>query len=135
MEDFAEFYEEPCQLLLPKLLREKRQFDCALIDGDHRFDGVFVDFFYVHRLLRPGGVVIFDDLWLDAVYLTCRFEETNYGYVVSSELASRSPSGKARYRFHRRNKSRRSQIRAYRKPVEEIYRDWNNFVPFFDLTS
>ena len=32
----------------------------AFIDGDHRFDPGFVDFFFVHRLLKPGGLVVVD---------------------------------------------------------------------------
>jgi hypothetical protein len=35
--------------------------DLAFIDGLHRFDQAFVEFFYINRLLKPGGVVLFDD--------------------------------------------------------------------------
>ncbi len=42
---------------LARLLGEGRSFDLALVDGDHRFDGVFVDLFYLGRLVRPGGVI------------------------------------------------------------------------------
>jgi len=31
------------------------------VDGNHRFDAVFVDLYYLGRLLRPGGVMFLDD--------------------------------------------------------------------------
>ena len=30
-------------MVLPRLLGEERRFDLALVDGNHRFDGVFLD--------------------------------------------------------------------------------------------
>src|SRR5579864_4702308 len=56
LERGIEFYPEPSGLVLPRLVGEGRQFDFAFIDGDHRFDGVFVDLFYLDQLLKPGGV-------------------------------------------------------------------------------
>ncbi|MBV9582345.1 MAG: class I SAM-dependent methyltransferase [Chloroflexi bacterium] len=52
------------ELMLPQLLAEGRRFDLAFVDGNHRFDGVFVDLFYLLRLVRPGGVIILDDYQL-----------------------------------------------------------------------
>lgn len=137
IEDLVEFHQEPSQLVLPKLVAQRRQFDVAFIDGDHRFEGVFVDFFFVHRLLKPGGVVVFDDLWLDAVYLTCRFAESNLGYIALREHPRQMERPQPWYRIQRRKRDipGRPIIRAYRKPIEEIPRDWNHFVPFFDLAS
>ncbi|MGO9082369.1 MAG: hypothetical protein ACLQDY_25630 [Streptosporangiaceae bacterium] len=33
--------------VLPRLLGEGRQFDLAIVDGNHRFDAVFVDLYYL----------------------------------------------------------------------------------------
>jgi hypothetical protein len=51
----VEHHEEESQLALPRFLGEGRTFDVAFVDGNHRFDWVFVDLFYLGRLLRPGG--------------------------------------------------------------------------------
>jgi predicted O-methyltransferase YrrM len=40
------------QIALPRLLGEGRTFDLAFVDGNHRFDGVFVDLVYLGRLVR-----------------------------------------------------------------------------------
>jgi predicted O-methyltransferase YrrM len=126
------FFEEPSQLRLPKLVSEGRQFDLAFIDGDHKFDGVFVDFFFIHKLLKPGGTVIFDDFWFDPVYLTCRFAELNYGYSLLSERPLRKLKPRLRHKFRLRRKRKRAHIRAYIKPTDEMTRDWRHFEPFFD---
>jgi predicted O-methyltransferase YrrM len=131
--DLVEFHEEPSELALPQLVRDKRQFDLAFIDADHRFDGVFVEFRFIHSLLKPGGLVIFDDSVRDAVHLTCRFAETNLGYRKVGQAAWRRTAGDekpdptgipARVRFT-----------AYRKPAQELERSSQHFVPFFDGVS
>lgn len=52
---------------LPEFLKQKRSFDFAFIDGDHRFDAVFNDFFYIDKLLNTGGYVLFHDQLMDTV--------------------------------------------------------------------
>jgi predicted O-methyltransferase YrrM len=120
----VEFYSEPSGLVLPRLAAAGRQFDFAFIDGDHRFDGVFIDMFYVDQLLKPGGVAVFDDMSWDGVYLACRFAETNYGYETIAELAA--PGNRRGADFGR------PLIRAYRKPSQAVERDQPHFVPFFE---
>src|SRR5207248_1052002 len=55
-------HEEESQLVLPRMVAEGRSFDFAFVDGNHRFDRVFLDLAYVGRLLHPGAVVFVDDL-------------------------------------------------------------------------
>ncbi len=59
--DLVEFHEERSEIFLPRMVAEGRRVDLAFIDGLHRFDQAFVEFYYINRLLRPGGVVLFDD--------------------------------------------------------------------------
>ncbi|MFD1952309.1 class I SAM-dependent methyltransferase [Sphingomonas arantia] len=35
--------------------------DLMFIDGDHRFDAVFTDYYFADKLLRVGGYLIFDE--------------------------------------------------------------------------
>ncbi len=49
----VEHHAEESQIALPRFVAEARGFDLAFVDGNHRFDGVFVDLFYLGRLVRP----------------------------------------------------------------------------------
>ncbi len=42
--------------------------DLAIVDGNHAFPAPFVDWFYLSRMLKPGGVIVVDDveLWTGA---------------------------------------------------------------------
>jgi len=35
--------------------------DAAFVDGSHRFHEVFVDLYFLRKLVRPGGLVVLDD--------------------------------------------------------------------------
>jgi predicted O-methyltransferase YrrM len=63
--------------VLPSLVAAKRNFDFAFIDGDHRFDGIFVDFFYVDLLLQDRGYVVFHDAWMRGTQLVASFIRRN----------------------------------------------------------
>jgi predicted O-methyltransferase YrrM len=73
----VEFHSEESQIALPRFLTERRTFDLAFVDGNHRFDGVFVDLVYLGRLLRSGGVAFLDDYQLPAVERATSFFVTN----------------------------------------------------------
>jgi predicted O-methyltransferase YrrM len=73
----VEHVAEESLTALPRLLEEGRSFDLAFVDGNHRFDGVFVDLVYLGRLIRPGGVVVLDDYQLPAVARAASFFVAN----------------------------------------------------------
>lgn len=75
--DRLEFHQDFSHNVLPLLLREGRQFDFIFIDGDHKFDGVLVDFYYADLLLRPGGYILFHDTWMRSTSLVMAFVGTN----------------------------------------------------------
>jgi predicted O-methyltransferase YrrM len=83
--DLVEFYNEESQIVLPRLLAEDRRFDLAFIDGNHRFEGVFLDLIYSGRLLEEGGVVFADDVQLPAVRHAVDFCLSNLGWVAEDE--------------------------------------------------
>jgi predicted O-methyltransferase YrrM len=58
---FLEFHEDRSELVLPKLVERGTTLDFAFIDGWHTFDQVMVEFYYINRMLRVGGIVAFDD--------------------------------------------------------------------------
>ena len=78
----VEFHSEESQLALPRFLAERRTFDLAFVDGNHRFDGVFVDLVYLGRLLRSRGIVFLDDYQLPAVARAASFCVTNLAWTL-----------------------------------------------------
>ena len=87
MRDLVEFYAEESQLVFPRLLAEGRRFDLAFLDGNHRFEGVFLDLVYAGRLLEEGGIVFADDAQLPGVRRAVDFCVANLGWTVEDEGA------------------------------------------------
>jgi predicted O-methyltransferase YrrM len=76
----VECHEEESQILLPRFLSAGRRFDLAFVDGNHRFDRVFLDLIYLGRLVPPGAVVFVDDYQLPSVARASAFCLTNLGW-------------------------------------------------------
>jgi predicted O-methyltransferase YrrM len=79
--DLVEFHEEESQIVLPRLLAEGRRFEFAFLDGNHRFEGVFLDLIYSGRLLDEDGIVFVDDTQLPGVRRAVDFCLANLGWV------------------------------------------------------
>lgn len=79
--DLVEHIAEPSEIALPRFLAEGRSFDFAFVDGNHRFDGVFVDLVYLGRLLRPGAAIFLDDAQLPSVAKATAFCVRDLGWV------------------------------------------------------
>ncbi len=86
--EMVEHHEEESQIALPRLLGEARSFDFAFVDGNHRFDAVFVDLFYLGRLVRKGGIVFLDDYQLPGVARAASFFASNLGWTLEEVSAA-----------------------------------------------
>lgn len=78
----VEHHEDESQIALPRLLAEGRTFDLGFVDGNHRFDRVFLDLYYLGRLVRRGGIIILDDYDLPGVARAASFFLTNLGWEL-----------------------------------------------------
>jgi predicted O-methyltransferase YrrM len=78
----VEHHAEESQIALPRFLDEARRFHLAFVDGNHRFDGVFLDLVFLGRLVRAGGIVFVDDYQLPAVARAASFCVTNLGWTL-----------------------------------------------------
>ncbi len=85
--ELVEYHAEESQLALPRFVIEGRSFDLAYVDGNHRFDGVFLDLVYLGRLLRAGGIVFLDDYQLPAVGRAASFFVKNLGWALEEVSA------------------------------------------------
>lgn len=104
--DFWELRERPSEYALPELIAAGHTFDCAFVDGNHEFPQVMFDMLLVNRLVRPRGIVIFDDTQMGDVAAVIRVAQRRLGYeavdfVRGSRKAPRS-IGKATRQLRRR---------------------------------
>ncbi len=78
----VEHHVEKSHIVLPRLLSEGRHFDLGFVDGNHRFDGVFVDLYYLGLLVRRGGIIILDDYDLPGIKRAVAFFVTNLNWTI-----------------------------------------------------
>jgi predicted O-methyltransferase YrrM len=72
----------PSSMALPQLITEGVVADAAVVDGSHRFHEVFVDLYFIRKIVRPGGLVVLDDDWAPSVRTAVRYYEQNLGWQV-----------------------------------------------------
>ena len=82
--DLVEYHADESQIVLPRFLNAGRRFDLAFVDGNHRFDAVFLDLVYLGRLVRGGGIVFLDDYQLPSVARAASFCVTNLGWRLEA---------------------------------------------------
>jgi predicted O-methyltransferase YrrM len=130
LDGIVEVLLEQSQLVLPRWKAEGRQFDIAFIDGDHRFDPCFLDIAYGHQIVRPGGLVVVDDMWMPSVRMAVAFFEANLGLELQPDAV---PDG---FRWTprppwRKVRPGKGQTAVLRKPMTPVQRGGEHFVPFW----
>jgi predicted O-methyltransferase YrrM len=68
---------EPSSIALARLASEGFTADAAFVDGSHRFHEVFVDLYYLRKLVRPGGLIVLDDAAYPSVAAALRYYDVN----------------------------------------------------------
>jgi predicted O-methyltransferase YrrM len=82
LDAIARLVLEPSSLALPRLVAEGVAADAAFVDGSHRFHEVFVDLYFLRKIVRPGGLIVLDDHWWPSVRTAERYFEVNMGWRV-----------------------------------------------------
>jgi predicted O-methyltransferase YrrM len=82
LDSIARLLVDWSSIALPELLTEGPVADAAFVDGSHRFHEVFVDLYFLRKLVRPGGLVIMDDVWTPSVRTAVRYYEQNLGWTA-----------------------------------------------------
>jgi len=80
--DGCEVLPSPAHVYLPELLERGIVLDFAFIDGWHTFDYTLLDFFYIDKMLKPGGIVAIHDCTWPAVQKVIRFINTHRQYEL-----------------------------------------------------
>ncbi|ROQ26112.1 putative O-methyltransferase YrrM [Streptomyces sp. PanSC19] len=121
LDHIAELVTEPSQRFLPRLADAGFVADAAFVDGSHHFHNVFVDLHFLGEIVRPGGVVLLDDVWWPSVGTAVAYFESNLGWrPIPSTLADGTADPA----------SGRPRIGAYRLPDPSPTPDFKEFRPF-----
>lgn len=101
-------------LALPRMVAERSRFDLMLVDGGHRYEHAFCDVFFGARLVKPGGLIVVDDVWMPAVQTAVNYFTSNG--LLALEERSELPAAR--------------RFALLRVPVKPPERAWDAFVPF-----
>jgi predicted O-methyltransferase YrrM len=80
LDTIARLILEPSSMALPRLVAEGLTADAGFVDGSHRFHEVFVDLYFLRKIVRPGGIVALDDHWWPSVRTAANYFERNMGW-------------------------------------------------------
>jgi predicted O-methyltransferase YrrM len=118
---FVDLIEERSEFALPRLVERGVRIDFAFVDGWHTFDQVMVEFYYLDRMLRPGGVIAFDDADRRSVNRAIRYAIAcpNYEAYAAPQPSSTSWAGPVRRALRRMP----AADRIFRRDL--LYRDWD----------
>jgi predicted O-methyltransferase YrrM len=82
LDSMASLVTAPSSIALSHLVTEGVVADAAFVDGSHRFHEVFVDLYFLRKIVRPGGVIVLDDDWTPSVRTAARYYERNLGWTA-----------------------------------------------------
>ena len=114
LDGVAMLLREQSQIALPRLAAQGMSADAAFVDGSHVFHNVFIDLYYLHMIVRPGGLVILDDYWWPGVAMAARYFETNLGWQP-----------------HAITNSTPGRLRALRLPDPPVMPGFKELTPFW----
>jgi predicted O-methyltransferase YrrM len=113
MSDSFRFIEQKPVSAFVHFADRGEMFEVIFIDGNHRFDGAFVDFTLSAELCPTGGCIILDDMWMPSIRRVVAFIRSN------------------RKDFEE-IKTPVSNIAAFRR-IGEDAREWQHYVEFFEI--
>jgi predicted O-methyltransferase YrrM len=124
----VELIEEESQLALPRLVSEGRSFDLAFIDGDHRFESALLDLYFMTRLVRPGGLIVMDDMWLPSIRTAVAYAERNLELALEADAIPNAFRWR-RWPWRRGVPRGRGGLAVLRCPAQRPELRWDAFVP------
>jgi len=94
LDDVFELLEGPSHLMLPGLIEKNLVIDCAFIDGWHTFDYTLIDFFLIDKMLKPGGLIAFHDMYGRAKQKVLKYILTHRDYEIAKEYRIKNNESK-----------------------------------------
>jgi predicted O-methyltransferase YrrM len=121
LDAIARLVLEPSSLALPQLVAQGLVADAAFVDGSHRFHEVFVDLYYLRKIVRPGGIIVLDDHHWPSVRTAEHYFEVNLGWrAVPGALNGGTVDPE----------TGQERLRALRLPSPSFEPDFERFQPF-----
>ena len=90
--DHTTFIGEASSIALARLVSDGFTADAAFVDGSHRFHEVFVDLYFLRKIVRPGGLIILDDAAWPSIATALRYFDVNLGWqpvAIGGRLTAR----------------------------------------------
>ena len=115
---------------LPELLAAGTKAELAYIDGWHTFDYTLLDFFYIDKMLKKGGVVAFNDAGYRAVHRVLSFVTSHRKYREIDSGLKTSYKGRTPLTTLARWIKGMNVNDRYFEKVEEWEPDWNFYAAF-----
>jgi predicted O-methyltransferase YrrM len=131
LSSYVDFRSISSALELPRMFETGDRFDLAYIDGSHLFEDVFVDFYYISRLLSENGVVTFDDSTNPHVRKVLQFIRSNLSSAFAEmDLTPYRSEDKKSLKYRIARFLNKTQMTAFRR-VGAHCREWDaEFVDF-----
>lgn len=73
MQDYIEWVPERSEAFFSSAVGRNEKYDLVFVDGGHDIGQTVTDTFYIHRVLNPGGLVIFHDALLLSTSVAVRY--------------------------------------------------------------
>ena len=121
LDAIARLVLQPSSVALPRLVAEGVTADAAFVDGSHRFHEVFVDLYFLRKIVRPGGLIVLDDHWWPSVRTAERYFEVNMGWRVVPGAFDHGTVDQ---------ETGRARVRALRLPDPPFEPAFERFQPF-----
>jgi hypothetical protein len=120
---YMDFHQAYSALELPRLIEGGARFGLVYVDGSHLFEDVFVDAYFVTRLLTKEGVVAFDDSSNPHIAKVIRFLRTSTQGLEELDL-SHYREMRDRFSYRLARYFRKVQLTAFRR-VGNVDRAWD----------
>jgi predicted O-methyltransferase YrrM len=121
LDTIARLILKPSSMALPQLIAEGLTADAAFVDGSHRFHEVFVDLYFLRKIVQPGGMIILDDTWWPSVRTAAHYFETNMGWQVVPGAFDRATVD------HKTGRTRLQALRLPNPPFEPSFEHFQSF--------
>jgi predicted O-methyltransferase YrrM len=127
VDERVEVIEEESELALPQLVRQGREFDFAFVDGNHRFEGVLFDLVFMDRLVKPGGLIVADDMWMPSARMAVAYVERNLDLALEPNAVPNAFAWRRGSKWRRRGLKGTGQMAVLRVPTDPPARAWDRF--------